>query len=162
MLTPVDVQIVMLSGMSVPREAHCRPPRNEPQEVGAVRCIDGGSFGVEIRAERDVHADHDQFVLRRLLEEVRYEGQLTLPDLAFVFATTTGSARIWSQIRHVIKHDEQRIAVVEGVIGCPKDPLETLARIVPIRGLEIKIVIAADVPPWDADLANDAIVAAIH
>src|SRR5215475_9623235 len=162
MLAPLDVQIVMFGGMSVSREAHCWAPRNEPQQVGAVRCIDGGSFGVEIRAQRDVHADHDQFVLRRVFEEVRHEGKLTLSDLALVFAATTGSARIGSQIRYVIKHDKQRIAVVEGIMRRPKDPLESLARIVPIKGLEIEIVIAADVPPWDADLANDAIVATIH
>jgi hypothetical protein len=78
--------------------------------------------------------------LRRLPEEVPYEGKLTLAYLALVYLP------IGSQVSHVVEHWEKHIAVVEGVIGCPKDPLESLARKVAVGRLEIEIVVAADVP----------------
>src|SRR5205823_13133036 len=98
-----------------------------------------------------------QAIGRRLLQDVGDEGELPLADAALILAVPARLLRIGAEIFDIVEHEEQRPAMLEGVIGWPEGALEGLARIPRVRRLEIEIVIAADVEPRKADLADDPV-----
>ena len=122
-----------------------------------------GRVIVDITFQRNMHASHDELVFGSLLQDILHEGELPRPKLSDVFAAAIGrAARIRSQIGDVVEHEEENIAMMEGVVGRAENPFEGFAGIGAVLGLEVQIVIAADVPPRKPDLPDDAIVAAIH
>ena len=58
---------------------------------------------------------------------------------------------IGAEIVDIVEHQEQRVGIEEGVIVRAEDALERLAAVAAVGRLEIEIVIAADVPPGQAD-----------
>ena len=69
---------------------------------------------------------------------------------------------VGSQIIDVVEHQEQGLRIGEGVIGRAEDALVGFAAAPTVRRLEIEIVIAADVPPRQADGADDTVVALVE
>ena len=70
--------------------------------------------------------------------------------------------RIGPEIIDIVEHQEQRLGVEERVIVRPEHALESFAAVAAVGRLEIQVVVAADVPPGQADRADDRIVAAVE
>src|ERR1700689_4710367 len=90
-------------------------------------------------------------------KHVAHELDLALIEPTFVLAPSPGLVRAGSKIVAVIEHEEKRLRVEECVIVRAEDALEGLAAIFAARGLEIKIVVAADIPPRQPDRAHDRV-----
>ena len=83
-------------------------------------------------------------------EYVAHKLELALVEPAFVLAPSPNFMRVESEIVDVIEHEEKRLPVEERVIVRAEDALESLAAVFAVRRFEIEIVIAADVPPRQA------------
>ncbi len=71
----LGAEIMMLGRVGVSRQAdRMRAAREQFQERGAIDGVHDGIGWVEIGLQRNVHAGHDQFVGRKLLERVGDEG----------------------------------------------------------------------------------------
>ena len=153
---------MMLGRMGVAGEAdgEASPFKQRKQipEIGQSRV----RLGVEIIAHRDVHDNHDEFVLRRLGQHVANEFKLRRVEPPLIFARHMRLGGVRSEIVDIVEHQEQRFGIVECVIIGAVDPLERLAAVTSIWRLEIEIVIAADIPPGNAYCADDGVVALIE
>ena len=110
-----------------------------------------------------MHASHNEAVFGGFLQDVFDEGELPISELPDIFPAAIGwAAGVGAKIGNVIEHQEERIAIVEGIVGCAEDQFEGFAGIGAVFGLEVQIVIAANIPPRKPDLSDDAIVAAVH
>ena len=123
------------------------------------------AIGPHFQAQRRVHGDEDEPVLlhegKLPLEPV----QLRFGEAADIAAVTANIARISlavALVLDVVEHDEQRSAVLEGVIGWAEIALEGLQRVRIGRCLEIDLMIARYVVPGDSDGADQRVVAREH
>ena len=87
----VRPEIMMLGRVRMAGEAHrVRTPGQELQERARVDHADHRVLRVEIGAQRNVHADDDEFLSRDLAEEVGDEGELPVVEAPLVFAFSLG------------------------------------------------------------------------
>ncbi len=119
-------------------------------------------LGVDDVDDGDVHDDDDQRLGRRPRQRLFDEFELASVDAAFVEAPAFRPFRIVAEIVDVVEHQEQGFRVEKGVIIGAIDPLERFARQRAVGRLEVEVVIAADVPPRQADGADDAVVATVE
>src|ERR1700735_1491397 len=153
----VAIVIMMLGRMRVTGEAHRVPPPFEQGEesIPILQVLIG--FAVEKRVDRNVHHHDDQRVIGRMREHVAHELELALVKPALVLAPSPWLVGIWSKIVDVIEHEKERLRVEERIVIWTKDALEGLPAVFPIMGLEIEIVIAADIPPRQPNRAHDRV-----
>ena len=97
-----------------------------------------------------------------LREHVAHEFELGRVQPSLVFAGGIRLGLVGAEIVDVVEHQEQRLRIEEGVIVRPEHPLVGLAAAAPVGGLEVEVVIAADVPPGQADRADDRVVAVVE
>ena len=152
----------MLGGVGVTREADARPLADQFEELAAIDGVDGWRLRINIGPQRDVHGDNHQLVDRRFLEHVSNEGTLALTYPALVLAVASRPRPVGAKVFDVVEHKKQGAAVLERVMGWAEHPLEGLARIARARRLEVEIMVAGDVPPRHADLADDAVLPGIE
>src|ERR1700733_8153507 len=156
------IEIMMLGRMCMTGEAHRVPPPFEQGEesVPVLQVLVG--LVVEKCVDRDVHHDDDERVVRRMREHVAYKLELPLVEPALVLAPSPGLMRVGPKIVDVVEHEEERLPVKERVVIWAVDALEGLAAIFAVGRLEIEIVVAADVPPWEPDRTHDRVRARIE
>ncbi len=119
-------------------------------------------LGAEIGADRDVHDGDDERVVRRMREHVAGELELRLVEPAFILAGAARLCRVEAEIVDVVEHEEERVPVEERVIVRAEKALVGLAAVFAVRRVEIEVVVAADVPPRQADRADDRIEARVE
>ena len=92
----------------------------------------------------------------------RDELELRVVEPSLVFASELRLRRVLSEIVDVVEHQEKRPAIEERVIVRAEDALVGFAAVLAARRLEIEVVVAADVPPGQADRADDGVEARIE
>ena len=152
----------MLGRMRMAGEADgvATPLEQREERVPVLQILIG--LVVEKGADGNVHHNDDERVVRRVREHVAHELELALVKPALVLASSPNLVRVVPKIVDVIKHEEERLPVIERVIVRAEDALEGLATIFAVRRFEIEIVVAADVPPRKADRAHDRVRARIE
>ena len=63
-LVRAHFEIVVLGGVHVAGQADARPARQQCEQIGGVRRVDGGIARIHVGAQRNVHADDHQPVGR--------------------------------------------------------------------------------------------------
>ena len=145
-----------------PGEAQYRAVAQKVQQALAIHHVLARIVWVEVGVERDMHRDDHEAILGRLRQHVGHEGELAFADAPFVAPYPIARPRCGAEIMDGVQHQEQRLAVVEGVVRRSVDPLEGLAAVACVGRLEIEIVIAADMEPGNADAPHDAVRAAVE
>ena len=154
---------MVLGRVGVAGEAHGEPPTLEQREQRlAIGQVAGGVSGVEIGAQRDMRHEDDQRVLRRMREDVANEFELRRIEPALVFAGAVRLGLVGAEIVDVVEHQEQRLGVEERVIVRAEHAPIGLAAVAAVGRLVIEVVVAADIPPGQADRADDLVVAVVE
>ena len=109
-----------------------------------------------------MHESGDEARALRLFEDIADKLKLALAKKTSVFAPAARLFGIGAMVIHIIEHQEKRLAIFEGVIIGAKHALIRLAAVAGARRFEVQIMVAADIPPRKADLANDPVVAPIE
>jgi hypothetical protein len=140
-------EIMVLGRVGVAGEAHRMfAPLEQPEERLLVGQILPG-LGAQIRPDRNMQdCDHER-LRRRLRQHAADEFELRLVEPPLVFAGAPRLCRIGPEIVDIVEHEEERLRVEERIVARTEDSLVGLAAVCAVGGLEIEIVVAANIPP---------------
>ena len=114
--------------------------------------------------EGDVHGENQQPILGHMGEFGLKPRQLHLAQCRVVAASGTRILRCGRRtpVAHIVENHEHRVSVLEGVVGRAVPLGEGLQRVLVGGRKQVEFVVAGNVVPRNADLADDAVVAREH
>ena len=95
-------------------------------------------------------------------QHVADEVELRRVDPSFVFARAVRLRLVGAEIVDVVQHQEQRLRIEEGIVVRAEHALVGFAAVASVGGLEVEVVVAADIPPRQADRPDDPVVAVVE
>ena len=146
--------IMMFGGVHMPGETDAGPVADQGQQSVPVGGVGSGIMGVRHADQGNMHAQHDEPVLRRVAEQGFDKSESVGADAPGV---AVGSVLV-AQPVHIIEHDEGGPPIFEGVGRGPEHAAPGRARPCGVGRGKIEVVIAGQVPPGRADLGDHLIV----